>query len=127
MSDKDDDLSLEMDLDEFIEKYVHSDLGEQNVLRNSDQKTGIEEAEELGLSPDEKRHEEAKGAWHKIVIYGLRLVAVCLAFMFVVRVWHLITPWVWLSEDQLTKLNDLLFGGFIGTIIGKQIDTIISR
>ena len=96
-----------------------------------ERKAAYTEAKKLGLDKDSRSLDEIQAAqkqrtWHAVVVWGLRIVAVCLAVMFIIRVLHLLLPesWLWLSEAQLSKLNDLLFGGAIGTIVGKQVDLI---
>lgn len=86
-----------------------------------------QEVQTLGL--EEKRNNEKQQTWHRIVIWGLRIIAVSLAIIFVVRVCHMITPtsWGWLTEEQIKSLNDIIFGGLVGTIIGRRIDQILSN
>ena len=84
-----------------------------------------EESKNLGL--DEKLNNRKKEAWHNIFIWGLRFVAICLAVMFLVRVLHMILPSsrCWLTDAQIKSLNEIVFGGLVGALIGKQMKQII--
>jgi hypothetical protein len=70
----------------------------------------------------EQRREERKQAAHWISIFVLRLFAITLCIVFLVRIYHLLTPhsWCWLDDDQLQTIDYLLFSGVIGGNL-KQI------
>jgi hypothetical protein len=51
---------------------------------------------------------------HRIVVGGIYLLAISAAAMFLVVVYHAISPWPFLGAEQLTNLKQLLFSGAIG-------------
>ncbi len=51
---------------------------------------------------------------HRIVVWGIYMLAVSAGIMFLVVVYHAISPWPFLKPEQLTNLKQLLFSGAIG-------------
>ena len=60
------------------------------------------------------REDEVHSHLHRIVVAGLYLLAASAALMFLAVLWHLVTPWKLLSDDQIADLKQLLFSGAIG-------------
>jgi hypothetical protein len=75
---------------------------------------------------DLQRHEEKKQAVHSVSILFLQLFALALCIVFLIRIYHLITPlsWRWLDRDDIQTLDYLLFSGVIGGIIGGHLKQI---
>ena len=75
---------------------------------------------------DEQRHEEKKQTAHHISIWVLRLFALVLCVVFLIRIYHLVTPhsWCWLDANQLQTIDYLLFSGLIGGVIGGHLKPI---
>lgn len=67
--------------------------------------------------------------FHWIFIWGVRIAAVSLAAMFIVRIWHFITPmcWQWLDDTQIQMIDRFLFSGAIGAIVGKYFDEVFDN
>ncbi|MFD1786960.1 hypothetical protein ACFSC3_05180 [Sphingomonas floccifaciens] len=60
------------------------------------------------------REDQVQSHLHRIVVAGLYLLAGSAALMFLMLIWHLITPWRVLTEAQLADLKQLLFSGAVG-------------
>jgi hypothetical protein len=75
---------------------------------------------------DEQRHEEKKQTAHSISIFVLRLFALTLSLVFLIRIHHLVAPrqWRWLDDEQLQTIDYLLFSGVIGGVIGGHLNKI---
>jgi hypothetical protein len=40
-----------------------------------------------------------------------------------IRIWHLCVPqWGWLCEVQVSEMDQVLFSGLVGAIVGRKID-----
>lgn len=57
-------------------------------------------------------------------VYGFWLV---LALAFGVWAFHYITPWCFLSDDQLTKIQSVIFSGTLGAVIATLSKNYIDR
>lgn len=52
-------------------------------------------------------------------------IAVCLMWFFAgvfclsmaVWLWHFLTPWIWLDENQLSKIQTVVFSGSLGALV----------
>jgi hypothetical protein len=42
-------------------------------------------------------------------------------------VWHYLTPWPWLSSDQLSKIQSVLFSGGLGALVSSYVQRHILR
>lgn len=65
------------------------------------------------------REESAQTHLHRIVVWGLYLVAICAALMFLALVYHYISPRPFLSAAQLSDLKQLLFSGSLGAGVSQ--------
>ena len=119
------------DHDEKISKYQSEYLRkifadpDANEVESDDKAQKEEDA--LDLTPDQQRDDHKKQVWHTIFIWGLWIFAVCLGIMFVVRILHIILParFCWLTDAQISSLNEIVFSGLVGTLLGKQMKQII--
>jgi hypothetical protein len=59
-----------------------------------------------------------------LFLFAIRVVAIVLMVMFLVRIWHIIAPWQshWLMGSDLEELDRFLFSGALGTLLGKYAD-----
>lgn len=71
------------------------------------------------LFPEEKQH-----LFNWLFLAAIKVLAFVLLVMFLVRVWHFVTPfcWHWLSEPQVQELDRFLFSGVLGTLLGRNFD-----
>lgn len=51
---------------------------------------------------------------HRVIVVALYVVALSAAAMFLVLIWHFITPYPFLKEEQLSGIKQLLFSGSLG-------------
>ena len=60
-------------------------------------------------------------------IWFLRIAALLFMAMLIVRVLHFILPdeWLWLDEDQVQSMDNLLFSGTLGGLVVKYLSPII--
>jgi hypothetical protein len=90
-----------------------------------------EKEQKLFASPDETRREALKQSIHWGIIIAVRVAAVCVILLFVVRIWHLGSPdkGRWLSAEELQQIDHLLFsgalGGFLVRYLGEATNTKI--
>lgn len=77
-------------------------------------------AKEEEHSADKELYYDALLRKHRcqIGLIAIWLVFGCVASMSVIWVWHLVFPnsLLWLSDQQLAKIQSLLVGGFVGLI-----------
>lgn len=95
----------------FLGKIKHPSLSEK--------KKAEKEAEELEL-----RHEnQKKTLYHNIWIGGAYIGAGLIAIAFCVRVLHLVLPYDcrWLCNNDLEEINQFLFSGTLGAVVGKYV------
>jgi hypothetical protein len=52
-----------------------------------------------------------------IVVLAVYLFAGILAASFIVWSWHYITPWAFLTEEQLAKIQSVIFSGTLGAVV----------
>jgi len=59
-----------------------------------------------------------------IFLWGVRIAAISIGIMFIVRVYHFVAPNCaqWLCEHQIEDLDRFLFSGAIGALVGKYFD-----
>lgn len=51
---------------------------------------------------------------HRIVVWGIYILAISAGIMFLVVVYHAISPYPYLKPEQLSNVKQLLFSGAIG-------------
>lgn len=51
---------------------------------------------------------------HKIIVVGLYVVGLAAIAMFLVLVWHFVTPWEFLGPEKIADIKQFLFSGTIG-------------
>lgn len=69
--------------------------------------------------------------WTKLygwIVAGM-MIFFSLAFCFSLIVWvaHYTTPWGWLSSDQLSKIQSVIFSGSLGAIVTAYAQKHINR
>lgn len=76
-----------------------------------------------------RRDEKTKEIVHWIFMWGLRLAGLGLAAVFLVRLWHLISPecLLWLSPERISDVDKILFSGALGAIISKYLGPILGH
>lgn len=86
------------------------------------------QAEQKELFPkDHERKEGLKQTLHWAVIWGLRVAALMVIGVLIVRTWHLIAPenLMWLTNDKLQKIDNLLFSGTLGALLSRYLNQAI--
>ena len=64
---------------------------------------------------------------HRIIVTGLYLVSGSAALMFVMLVYHYISPYPILTPEQLTDLKQLLFSGAVGAGVSELEKKYLGR
>lgn len=84
---------------------------------------GLAKQEEKKFSGDRRRAEETKQAVHVLIIWFIRIAAVIVTAIFGVRMVFYVLPseWRWLTDDQIKSVDDFLFHGIIGGIVGLYL------
>ncbi len=90
------------------------------------------------VSSDSKKEEDymsgAKVAFGNILTYGVYIIAIVFAFVFIIKSLHLILPsktcqdcWIrcWLDDQQLKSIDQMLSGSVLGAVLGSYIRTIV--
>ena len=77
----------------------------------------------------ENMFEGASIAFSKVFKYSIYFLSGCYAVLFLVRMIHFIIPeyWAWLNDDQIQGINNFLFSGISGALIGNYIKGIIAQ
>lgn len=52
-----------------------------------------------------------------MVVIGIYAVGVAALAMFLVLVWHYVTPWEFLPEGKLNNIKQILFSGTLGAAL----------
>jgi hypothetical protein len=75
------------------------------------------------FSGDERRAEETKQALHWGIICFVRTAAVIVTVIFAVRMAYFVLPsgCRWLTDEQVRNMDDFLFHGTIGGILGMYL------
>lgn len=69
--------------------------------------------------------------WHRV--YGWAVVVVMCFFVIVFMaslgawVFHYVTPWSWLSPEQLSKIQSVIFSGSLGAIVSAYMQKQLSK
>lgn len=68
------------------------------------------------LSQDKQRAEEKKQVIHQIFKWGIRIAASVFALLIIIRSLHLVlpVPWTWMDEKNISSVDHLLQGSFVG-------------
>ena len=85
--------------------------------------------------PDEKELQGVKRQndvlWHRTYGYVVVGMMIFLVTTFVaslsVWVWHYITPWQFLTPDQLSKIQSVIFSGSLGAIVSAYMQRQLSK
>lgn len=80
------------------------------------------------LFGDDGRQESLKQTIHELIIWGVRIAAICLILSFIIRVFHLAAPkpCLWLDAERLQKLDGILFSGALGAFISRYLGQTLS-
>jgi hypothetical protein len=69
--------------------------------------------------------------WHKVYGIAVVVVMVVLVAVFIasLAVWviHYITPWHFLSEEQLSKIQSVIFSGSLGAVVSTYMQKQLSK
>lgn len=63
------------------------------------------------------RDESAQGHIHNMVVIGIYAVGISALAMFLVLVWHYITPYEFLNGEKLNNIKQILFSGTLGAAL----------
>jgi hypothetical protein len=63
------------------------------------------------------RVERAHDHVHNMVVAAIYAVGFAALAMFVVLVWHFVTPWEFLTADKLNNIKQILFSGTLGAAL----------
>lgn len=63
------------------------------------------------------RHESAQDHIHRMVVIGIYSVGISALAMFLVLVWHYVTPYEFLSEPKISNIKQILFSGTLGAAL----------
>lgn len=85
--------------------------------------------EERKLLAHAKRTEENENTSHKASKWGFWVVFWCSIAIVTVRVFHYILPLhcQWLVDTQIAQIDDILFSGVAGTVLGKMSNRFLKR
>jgi hypothetical protein len=84
---------------------------------------GLAKLEEKKFIGDKRRAEEAKQAVHWAIIWFIRVAAIIVIIIFAVRMVFYVLPtsWRWLTDEQVKSMDDFLFHGIVGGIVGLYL------
>ena len=84
---------------------------------------GLAKQEERKFSGDKRRAEEAKQVVHWAIIWFIRVAAIIVIIIFAARMIFYILPTSrrWLTDEQVKSLDDFLFHGIVGGIVGLYL------
>ena len=92
---------------------------------------------EIKYWPDEERlsNQRNKNQLRWLKLYGfLVVVLTCLftsmfVFGLVAWTWHYVTPasWAWLTENQLSKIQSVIFSGSLGAIVSAIVQRQLAK
>ena len=86
-----------------------------------------EEQKNYVSSAQRTRREENSKHWAFVVLIWVVVLCVILAFLF--KVWHILMPdsVCWLSEAQISKINDFLTTGVLSGSVGAMVKSKITN
>ena len=89
----------------------------------------LQEVQEIFAKNNAGRQENLKAEIHWIFIWLLRVAAVILGALFIVRVWHMVAPInsTWLNNEQIQEIDALalVFSGAVGGYVAKYLESIL--
>lgn len=97
------------------EDHEEEDKGQQEALslgRGLPARDLRREADES----DHDRNERFKGHFDRIGVAGLYVTAIAVFLAALFWFWHLVTPWKFLTDEQLAHLQNLLTGGILVSV-----------
>lgn len=69
--------------------------------------------------------------WHKcygwIVVFIMFLLVAIFTASLVVWVWHQITPYLFLTAEQLSKIQSVIFSGTLGAIVSTYMQKQLAK
>lgn len=108
------------DADEFFRRVVAAPADKLFYNLKKDEKLSKEDIEEQSVINEYQRGEAAKRCLHRlelIVIWGIFASVIALGFCYI---WHLVTPWAYLSDKQLEKINTILSSAILASILSSR-------
>ncbi len=77
------------------------------------------------IEKDHERDERFRDAANTSLIWAFRGIVAAISVMGLIWFYHLVSPlyWQWLSERQVVKLQNLLTGGIITSILVKYFES----
>lgn len=75
---------------------------------------------------EEHRKDKEKTAMHVAFVWLIRISAILVYSILIVRVWHFICPSQcrWLSNEEVQGIDKILFSGAIGGFLGRSMKSI---
>lgn len=96
-------------------------------MANAANVASVIKPDQNSLEEEQAFEREVRSEIKRLVIYALRLGAVVLGVMLVVRFWHLAAPssWRWLSDPEVQSMDKMLFssafGGFVFSYLKDSV------
>jgi hypothetical protein len=82
--------------------------------------------EKLWNNEEELRGVKTANERRWLTVYGwvLPVMMCCFSFFYIstltVWAWHYLTPWLWLTTDQLSKIQSIIFSGSVGAFVAAM-------
>lgn len=112
--------SSNSDAEEFIRRVLATSSDKFFDNLKKDEKLSKEDIEKQAVINDYQRGEAAKKCLHRlelIVIWGIFVAVIALGFSYI---WHLVTPWAYLSDKQLEKINTILSSAILASVLSSR-------
>ena len=70
---------------------------------------------------------ELKQVFHRLVIWGLRILGFVGILILLVRAWDLVAPasCIWMTDQQIQSLDKVLVSGAVGGMMGRYFNQIL--
>lgn len=114
------------DYDDFIRRVLNTSADKFLDNLKEDERLSVEDIEDRCTINEHKRGEKTKDCLHKaemIIIWGVFIAIMALGFTYV---WHLVTPWDYLSEDQIEKINTILSSAILASVLSSRFKRYFS-
>lgn len=98
--------------------------GLQDAQHEQDSLQNDEDLEKASRIKRHTRGEQILDVLHDAVCMAICVACFAILMMGCTWVWHIITPWQYLSDDQLDTIKNTIFSGAIGGIIADRLRNI---
>lgn len=102
------------------------------AIRNSANEDANLAGDSLAKDEEDKLAKEHRKAikieLHKVVVMAIRLGAIMIFILLVIRLWHIAAPsdWRWLSEVDIQGIDKMLFSSAFGGFVLSYLKEVIS-